>query len=65
MISNKLLKNYTVFSSANCPVRTLWLTVKCPFNEKSRSAMSLPFSIIMTLCGKYLSKLILQQVVIK
>ena len=31
MISIKL-KNYPVFSSANCPVRTLGLTVKCPLN---------------------------------
>ena len=34
MISNQLLKNYPVFSSANCPVRTLRLTVKCPYIQK-------------------------------
>ena len=34
MISNQLLKYYPVFSSANCPVRTLRLTVKCPVNTE-------------------------------
>ena len=34
MVSNKLLKNYPVFSSANCPVRTLRLTVKCPCTKR-------------------------------